>query len=143
MKALILAGGRGKRLGKVCQDQNKCMIEIEGKPLIGYSLDCAVLTNVSEIIIVVGYRAEEIINTFGNSYKKKLIKYITQPNQKGLVHAIEFVKRYSTSTQVIDPFVGRGSTLEVAKKKGLSGIGIDIDPQQCTKTRKALNQNVG
>jgi dTDP-glucose pyrophosphorylase len=65
------------------------MIEIEGKPLIAYSLDCALKTDVSEIVIVVGHMAEEIINTFGNNYQGKRIRYVFQPEQKGLVHAIE------------------------------------------------------
>ena len=93
MKALILAGGRGKRLGEVCDNKNKCMIKIEGKPLIEYSLDCAAQTNVSEIIIVIGYQAEEIINTYGNKYHGKPIKYVIQSEQKGLVHAIECAKK--------------------------------------------------
>jgi dTDP-glucose pyrophosphorylase len=92
MKALILAGGRGKRLGGVSEEKNKCMIEIKKKPLIEYSLDCASQTNVSEIVIVVGYKAEEIINTYGNEYNGKQIKYVIQPEQKGLVHAIECAK---------------------------------------------------
>lgn len=92
MKALILAGGRGKRLSEVSKEKNKCMIEIGGKPLITYSLDCAAKTNISEIIIVVGHMAEEIINTFGNRYGEKPIKYVIQSKQKGLVHAIECAK---------------------------------------------------
>lgn len=88
MKALILAGGRGERLDEVCEDKNKCMIEIKGKPLIEYSLDCASQTDVSEIVVVVGYKAEEIINSYGNKYNGKPIKYVIQPKQKGLVHAI-------------------------------------------------------
>jgi dTDP-glucose pyrophosphorylase len=89
MKVLILAGGRGKRFGQITEEKNKCMIEIEGKPLIAYSLDCALKTDVSEIVIVVGHMAEEIINTFGNNYQGKRIRYVFQPEQKGLVHAIE------------------------------------------------------
>ena len=92
MKALILAGGRGKRLGELSQEQNKCMVEIMNKPLIGYSLDCAVQNNVSEIVIVVGYKKEDIINAFGGEYKGKPIKYVIQEEQKGLVHAIECAK---------------------------------------------------
>jgi len=89
MKALILAGGRGERLGAVSDDQNKCMLKIRDKPLIEYSLDCAIYAEISEIIIVVGYKAEEIINTYGNRYNGKPIKYVIQHEQKGLVHAIE------------------------------------------------------
>ncbi|MFH1714513.1 MAG: sugar phosphate nucleotidyltransferase, partial [Candidatus Nealsonbacteria bacterium] len=48
--------------------------------------------NVSEIVIVVGYQAEEIIKIVGNNYKNKPIKYVFQLEQKGLVHAIECAK---------------------------------------------------
>jgi dTDP-glucose pyrophosphorylase len=93
MKALILAAGRGKRLGDAVVEHNKCMLEIKGKPLIEYSLDCAAnLGIISEIIIVVGYKAEEIINKYGNRYKDKTIKYVIQENRQGLVHAIECAK---------------------------------------------------
>jgi dTDP-glucose pyrophosphorylase len=92
MKALILAGGRGKRLDDLSDQSNKCMIEIASRPVIQFSLDAAAATTVEEIIIVVGYRAEEIINYYGNKYKDKILKYVIQYERKGLVHAIECAK---------------------------------------------------
>lgn len=89
MKALVLAGGRGKRLDDLSERHNKCMLPINGRPVIEYSLDCAASTDVDEIIIVVGYRAEEIINYLGNRYKNKPVKYVIQWEQRGLVNAIE------------------------------------------------------
>jgi len=89
MKALILAGGRGKRLKEVSDDKNKCMIEVKGKSLIEHSLDWASRTDVSEIVIVVGYKAEQIIDVYGDEYNSKPIKYAVQKEQKGLIHAIE------------------------------------------------------
>jgi len=89
MKALILAGGRGKRLDALSANKNKCMIEIAGRPVIQFSLDAAASTSVDDIIIVVGYRAEEIINHYGNRYGNKRLKYVIQYEQKGLVHAME------------------------------------------------------
>ncbi|MBI4650466.1 nucleotidyltransferase family protein [Candidatus Desantisbacteria bacterium] len=92
MKALILAGGRGKRLDELSSSKNKCMIMVNGRPLIENSLDYASNTDINEIIIVVGYRAEEIINTYGIKYKNKRLKYVIQPEQRGLVHAMECAK---------------------------------------------------
>jgi dTDP-glucose pyrophosphorylase len=89
MKALILAGGRGKRVDEFSKSGNKCMLKVMGKHLIEYSLDYVVNTDVDEIIIVVGYKAEEIINLLGNNYKCKKIRYVIQWEQKGLVHAME------------------------------------------------------
>jgi len=89
MKALILAGGRGKRLKEISDSKNKCMVEVQGKPLIQYSLDWAIKTDVSEIVIVVGYMAEQIMDVYGNEYNGKPIKYVIQKEQRGLIHAIE------------------------------------------------------
>lgn len=93
MKALILAGGRGSRLNELSEEINKCMIKIGGRPVIEYSLDNAANANVDEIIVVVGYKAEAIINAYGNSYKGKKVSYVIQWEQRGLVHAIECAKR--------------------------------------------------
>ena len=90
MKALILAGGRGKRLGEMTNSINKCMLELGGKPVIEYNIDrAAEIKDIDEIVIVVGHRAEDIINRYGTNYNGKRIRYVIQWEQKGLVHAIE------------------------------------------------------
>ena len=92
MKALILAGGRGSRLNEFTKDKNKSMIKIFEKPLIEYNLEHAVDGGVNEIIIVVGYKKEEIIKYIGENYKGIPVKYVVQKEQRGLVHAIECAK---------------------------------------------------
>lgn len=62
LKALILAGGRGSRVNEISEERNKCMIPLQGKPLIEYNLlRLAGLDVIDEIVIVVGYKAEDII----------------------------------------------------------------------------------
>lgn len=92
MKALILAAGRGKRLGDLSKDKNKCMLLVRHRPLIEYSLDYAVQIASSEIIIVIGYKGDEIAEHCGSSYRGKNIVYVRQNEQHGLVHAIECAK---------------------------------------------------
>jgi len=89
MKALILAAGRGKRLGEHPDEGNKCMLRMFDKPLVQYSLENAVRAGVDEIVIVVGFRAEAIINYFGIDFKGVRIQYVIQEQPRGLVHAIE------------------------------------------------------
>lgn len=89
MKALILAGGRGNRINEFSENQNKCMIPFLGKPLIEHALERIFEQDISEIVIVVGYKAEEIINHYGIFFRDKRIQYVIQLEQKGLVHAIE------------------------------------------------------
>ena len=93
MKALILAGGRGNRLEPITDEINKCMLPMHGKPLIEFSLDNACRAGVDEIIILVGYLAEDIINTYGNRYGDITIRYVIQWEQRGLVHAVECTRK--------------------------------------------------
>jgi UDP-N-acetylglucosamine diphosphorylase / glucose-1-phosphate thymidylyltransferase / UDP-N-acetylgalactosamine diphosphorylase / glucosamine-1-phosphate N-acetyltransferase / galactosamine-1-phosphate N-acetyltransferase len=89
VKALVLAGGRGSRLNALTNEKNKCMCVFEGRVIIEYNLDNAVRAGVEEIVIVVGYKAETIINQFGNRYRGVPVRYVIQWERKGLVHAIE------------------------------------------------------
>lgn len=93
MKALILAGGRGNRLEPITDEINKCMLPLAGKPLIEYSLEGARAAGVDEIVVVVGYLAEDIINTYGNRFHDVPIRYVIQWEQRGLVHAMECASR--------------------------------------------------
>jgi dTDP-glucose pyrophosphorylase len=88
MKALLLAAGNGKRLqgeGKSC---NKCMRILHGRHLLQHSLESAVMSGAEEILIVVGYRAESIINAFGVTYRNVRIRYVFQKELNGLVDAM-------------------------------------------------------
>mgnify|MGYP005834349165 CR=1 FL=1 len=93
MKALILAAGKGKRLNGVLGGMNKCMTEVSGKPIIEWVLgNIARTEKISEVVIVVGYKAEDIISRIGSNYMNLNIKYVVQKEQKGVVNAIECAK---------------------------------------------------
>ena len=75
MKAVILAAGRGIRMGDLTKDIPKPLLTIKGKTLIQYKLDILPL-ECDEIIIIIGYLGEKIENHFGNNYKGKKITYV-------------------------------------------------------------------
>jgi choline kinase len=60
MRAVILAAGRGSRLGHLGDDRPKCFVELEGKPLIERQIAALRRGGVDEIGVVRGYRAEMI-----------------------------------------------------------------------------------
>lgn len=55
MKAIILAAGRGSRMGVLTNTQPKCMTSLFGKKLINWQFSALNNKHISEIGIVVGY----------------------------------------------------------------------------------------
>src|SRR5271154_242714 len=60
MRAVILAAGRGSRMGHLGDDRPKCLVELEGKPLIERQMAALQRGGIDQIGIVRGYRAEMI-----------------------------------------------------------------------------------
>lgn len=60
IRAVILAAGRGSRMGELGGGRPKCLIELEGKPLIERQVQALRRGGVDEIAVVRGYRAEMI-----------------------------------------------------------------------------------
>lgn len=62
MQAVILAAGMGKRLGKLTQDNTKCMVKVNEKTLIERMLRCLDEFGLSRMVIVVGYKGKKLID---------------------------------------------------------------------------------
>lgn len=69
MKAVILAGGLGTRMGKVCETTPKPMIELNGKPVLLHQIEFFTREGITEFIIVTGYKSEAIESFFGSGEK--------------------------------------------------------------------------
>src|SRR3989344_3715497 len=91
MQAVILAAGVGKRLRPLTNDLPKPMVKVNGKPLLEYTLNILPKV-VDEIILVVGYKKEKIIEYFGNSFNGVPIKYIEQTVLLGTAHALDVAR---------------------------------------------------
>lgn len=58
MQAIIMAAGKGSRLGGLTQDKPKSFLEIKGIKLIEYNIALLHAYNIKDIIIVTGYQNE-------------------------------------------------------------------------------------
>lgn len=67
MRAVILAAGRGSRMGSLGDDRPKCLVELDGRPLLERQIAALRRGGVDEIGIVRGYRAD-MLNFPGLSY---------------------------------------------------------------------------
>lgn len=79
MQAVILAAGRGSRMGFLTDTVPKPMLQVKGKTLLEHKFDI-LPQDVSEVILVVGYLKEVIMSHFGDSYKGKKVSYVEQKN---------------------------------------------------------------
>lgn len=88
MKAIIMAAGRGTRMGDLTRDIPKPLLKIKGKALIERTLE-ALPVEISEIIIVVGYRGDQIKSHVGDLWGGKKIVYTNQnENMHGTCGAV-------------------------------------------------------
>ncbi len=60
MKAIILAAGRGSRMGGMTDAQPKCLVTLKGKALLDRQLDALRQAGIDDIAIVTGYRREAL-----------------------------------------------------------------------------------
>lgn len=60
MQALMLAAGMGRRLGTYTQNATKCMVPVNGKPLIDYAIKALQQAGIHRLVIVAGYKREHL-----------------------------------------------------------------------------------
>ena len=76
MQAIILAAGMGKRLGDLTKDNTKCMVKVNGVPLIDRLLTQLSRFSLVKVIIVIGYEGKKLRDYIGQEYKGLAIEYI-------------------------------------------------------------------
>ncbi|WP_121741005.1 UTP--glucose-1-phosphate uridylyltransferase AglF [Natronorubrum halophilum] len=88
MQAVVLAAGKGTRLRPLTEDKPKVLVEVDDTPLIEDVFDSLLEIGVTELVVVVGYMKEKIIERYGDEYEGVPITYAHQREQLGLAHAI-------------------------------------------------------
>lgn len=91
MQIVILAAGNGKRMGKLTKEIPKPMLKIKGKPILEHKIN-ALPKEIKEVILVIGYRGEQIVNYFKKEFGGKRIKYFFQTELNGTGGALHLVK---------------------------------------------------
>ena len=79
MQALILAAGMGKRLGEYTKNNTKCMVPVNGTPLIDRVLKQLSMLSLTRVVIVVGYEGEKLMDYIGNDKDGLKIEYVNNP----------------------------------------------------------------
>jgi NDP-sugar pyrophosphorylase family protein len=87
MQAVILAAGKGTRMGSLTVDIPKPLLTVGGKSVLEHKLD-ALPNIISEVIIITGYHGHLIQEKIGDRYNDLPIRYVEQTELKGTGHAL-------------------------------------------------------
>src|SRR5580658_11069507 len=101
-KAVLLAAGRGTRMGELTEEIPKPMIEVRGKPILLHIVEGLRNAGVSKFLIIVGWRANVVQSFFGDGAAYGVnIEYATQARQDGTGRVILLGREFCKD----DPFI--------------------------------------
>ena len=93
MKAVILAGGKGSRMGTMVDEVPKPMLLICGKPVLEYQIELLRRYEIREIIIIVNHLKGKIIEYLGNGSAFGVnISYYEETEPLGTVGGIKAIE---------------------------------------------------
>lgn len=81
--AVILAGGRGRRLRPVVADRPKVLAQILGRPFLTYLLDELAFAGLRRVVLCTGYMSEKIYQTLGDTYASLNLFYSREERPLG------------------------------------------------------------
>ncbi len=88
MHALVFAAGRGTRLRPVTDETPKPLLEIGAQSLLERCLRAVTKAGVDQLVIVVGYRRDEIVDAIGDAVDGVPVSYAVQHDRDGLAAAV-------------------------------------------------------
>ena len=94
MKAILLAGGRGSRLGILTESRPKPLVEVLGKPILEHLIRNASAAGIKDYVISTGYLGSMIQDYFGNGSSFGVTIHYAESKGKGPEHPIFTARDY-------------------------------------------------
>jgi dTDP-glucose pyrophosphorylase len=108
-KAVILAAGRGSRLGDLTAHYPKALIEVGDRPIIVHILDGLLEAGIDDVTIVTGHAGDILQREIGNGGQSGIaIRYVHQAELDGTAHGIALARDHVGSAPF---FFGWGDIL--------------------------------
>jgi glucose-1-phosphate thymidylyltransferase len=102
LKVIIPVAGVGTRLRPHTHTVPKALVHVAGKPILGHILDSLEPVGVTEVVLVVGYLGEQVIDYVRENYSFQ-VHFVEQEERRGLGHAIYLALRSIGPTD--EPFL--------------------------------------
>jgi len=101
-KAVLLAAGRGTRMRELTSDLPKPMLRVRGQPVLKHIVEGMRAAGVTDVLIVVGWRADVVREFFGDGGGCGVrISYAAQIVQDGTGKVVELAREFCGP----DPFL--------------------------------------
>lgn len=96
MQAIILAAGMGRRLGELTQNNTKCMVKVNGVPLIDRMLHQIESKHLSRIVVVVGYEGKKLMEHIASLDIRTPIIYVENPvyDKTNNIYSLSLAREY-------------------------------------------------
>ncbi|MEK7133389.1 MAG: sugar phosphate nucleotidyltransferase [Patescibacteria group bacterium] len=116
MKCVILAAGEGIRMRPLTLEKPKALLRVAGKTLLEHIIN-ALPKEIDELILVIGYKGEQIKSFLGEKFNGFKVRYVWQKEKTGTGRAL----------QICQPFLGRDKFLmfygdDLYDSKGLENL---------------------
>lgn len=163
MKAVILGAGEGLRCRPLTLTRSKVMLPVANKPILEHIIDALTKCGINDIIMVVGYKKERIMDYFRDGVDFGVnITYVEQKGQLGTAHAIKQVSTYVDDEFIVlngdniieagtisDILAGRSgdATILTVVREHTEGYGVVVPEKYrvmkiIEKTKEDLSHNV-
>jgi glucose-1-phosphate thymidylyltransferase len=119
MKAVIPVAGEGTRLRPHTHTVPKPLLRVAGKPILGHILDDIVGLGIKDIVLIVGYRGQDIVDYVNANYDVRAT-IVEQGERMGLGHAIYLSRDYVREEPVL---IMLGDTIFKGDLGGMVGSG--------------------
>jgi dTDP-glucose pyrophosphorylase len=94
MKAVVLAAGEGTRLRPLTAETPKGLLEVGGKPILTHCFEQLTDLGAEELVVVIGYEGDQIMEHYGGSFVGVPITYTRQHEREGMAHALMTAEEY-------------------------------------------------
>jgi len=123
MQGVVPAAGEGTRMRPLTADKPKGLVEIDGQSLLTHVFETLREMGVDDLIVIVGYRGDQIRAHFGAHYREIPLTYVTQESRRGLGHAVALAEPHVDGDFVVlnGDNVVRANTTELLGRHRESG----------------------
>ncbi|OGG51603.1 hypothetical protein A2704_04550 [Candidatus Kaiserbacteria bacterium RIFCSPHIGHO2_01_FULL_54_36b] len=129
-KAIILAAGIGSRLRPITERKPKCLVEVGGKPMLGYSIDALIAHGIEDIVIVTGYLSDSVQRYCAETYPGRSFTFVDNSDfdTTNNLYSLYLTRKHLTGDTLVmnGDLVFDASVIAKLKAVRTSAVAVDV-----------------